>query len=96
MKKQQKTLLFWAVVVLFTLLIMREFGQGQRSTKQITYSQFVDAVEQSRVSEVTFKGQDTIMGKFKETYENGIAFELTGNTGDETFKFLRNNGIIPI
>ena len=95
MKKQQKTLLFWAVVVLFTLLIMREFGQGQRSTKQITYSQFVDAVEQSRVSEVTFKGQDTIMGKFKETYENGIAFELTGNTGDETFKFLRNNGIIP-
>ena len=52
-------------------------------------------MESGNVKEVTFQGDNTIQGKFKEGYESGSFFELTGNTGDETFRILKTAGIIP-
>ena len=95
MKKQQKTLLLWVVVILVMAFVMKTIEQGARPARQINFSQFVAAVEKDNISEVTFQGENTIQGRFKEGYENGAFFELTGNTGDETFRLLREKGIIP-
>lgn len=95
MKKQQKTLLLWIVVILIMAFVMKVLEQKTVSAKNINFSNFITAVEQGQVKDVTFQGDNTIQGKFKEGYENGSYFELTGNTGDETFRILKGAGIIP-
>ena len=95
MRKQQKTLLLWIVVILIMALVMKVLEQKTVSAKNINFSNFITAVESGNVKEVTFQGENTIQGKFKEGYENGSYFELTGNTGDETFRILKTAGIIP-
>jgi cell division protease FtsH len=95
MKRQQKTLLLWVVVILLMAFIMKTIEQGQKPARNITYSQFIQAVENGHVQEVTFQPEYTILGRFKEGYENGTYFELTGNTGTETFNLLREKGITP-
>jgi cell division protease FtsH len=95
MKKQQKTLLLWVVVILIMAFVMKVLEQKTVSAKNINFSNFIAAVESGNIKEVTFQGDNTIQGKFKEGYENGSYFELTGNTGDETFRILKTAGIIP-
>lgn len=95
MRKQQKTLALWIVVILIMAFLMKALEQRNPAAKQISYSEFITAVEEGNVKEVTFQGQSTIMGRFVDGYDNGKYFELTGNTGDETFKILREKGIIP-
>jgi cell division protease FtsH len=95
MKKQQKTLLLWIVVILIMAFVMKVLEQKTQTAKNINYSNFITAVEQGHVKEVTFQGDNVIQGKFKDGYESGSYFELTGNTGDETFKILRTQGITP-
>ena len=95
MRKQQKTLMLWIVVILIMAFVMKVLEQKTVSAKNINFSNFITAVEGGKVREVTFQGQNTIQGKFIEGYENGSYFELTGNTGDETFRILKTHGIIP-
>lgn len=95
MKKQQKTLLLWIVVILIMAFAMKVLEQKTQTAKNINYSNFITSVEQGNVKEVTFQGDNVIQGKFKDGYEGGSYFELTGNTGDETFKILRTAGITP-
>lgn len=95
MRKQQKTLLLWIVVILIMAFVMKVLEQKTISAKNIKFSQFITAVEGGHVREVTFQGENVIQGKFKEGYENGTYFETTGNTGDETFRILRAQGITP-
>ena len=95
MKKQQKTLALWIVVILIMAFAMKALDKKDEAAKTISYSEFVTAVEEGRVDDVTFQGDTTIQGKFEQGYENGAFFQLTGNTGDETFKILRKHGIIP-
>ncbi|MES2525518.1 MAG: ATP-dependent zinc metalloprotease FtsH [Bdellovibrionota bacterium] len=95
MRKQQKTLLLWIVVILIMAFVMKVLEQKTVSAKNIKFSQFITAVEGGHVREVTFQGENVIQGKFKEGYENGTYFETTGNTGDATFNILRAQGITP-
>lgn len=95
MRKQQKTLMLWIVVILIMAFVMKVLEQKPEATKNINFSNFITAIEAGNVREVTFQGENQIQGKFKEGYENGSYFELTGNTGDETFRILKTHGIIP-
>jgi cell division protease FtsH len=95
MRKQQKTLMLWIVVILIMAFVMKVLEQKTVSAKNINFSNFITAVESGNVKEVTFQGDNTIQGKFKDGYENGTYFELTGNTGDETFRILKTHNIIP-
>lgn len=96
MRKQQKTLMLWIVVILIMAFVMKVLEQKSgASPKAINFSNFITAVESGNVKEVTFQGDNTIQGKFQEGYEGGTYFELTGNTGDETFRILKSHGIIP-
>ena len=95
MKSQQKTLTLWIVVVLLMALVFKFASENSGAHKKIGYPEFIQAVEQSRVQEVTFKGEKTIIGRFRPDYENGESFILTGDTGNNTFSILRENGLTP-
>lgn len=95
MKKQQKTLMLWIVVILVMAFVMKVLENKNPQSKSITFSEFIKSVEAGNVRDVTFQGDNTIQGRFNEGYENGAYFELTGNTGDETFRILKEKGIIP-
>ncbi len=95
MRKQQKTLMLWIVVILIMAFVMKVLEQKTVTAKNINFSNFITAVEKGNIEQVTFQGDNTIQGKFKSGYESGAYFELTGNTGDETFRILKGAGIIP-
>ncbi len=95
MKPQQKTMTLWIVVILMALLVAKVAIEDKQPYKRITYPDFILAVETKNIAEVTFKGENRIIGKFKEGYEQGERFTLLGDTGDTTFKILRSNGLTP-
>jgi len=95
MKKQQKTLALWIVLILIFAFAMKALDQKNPALKNISYSEFIDAVEQDRIKDVVFQGENIIRGKFVQGFEDGKNFELTGNTGDATFTILREKGITP-
>jgi cell division protease FtsH len=95
MRKQHKTAILWMVIILVVMFVMKGLEQRTTAAKNITFSHFITAVEEGKIEKVTFQGDNTIQGKFKPEVEGGTYFELTGNTGDETFRILRNNNIIP-
>ncbi len=95
MKPQQKTLTLWIVVILLMALIAKVASVKNTTVKTIKYPEFIKAVQEKNVEEVIFRGKDTIHGKFKQGYEGGGAFNLTGTTGDSTFRILEQNGVYP-
>lgn len=95
MRKQQKTLMLWIVVILITAFVMKVLDQKQVASKEIQYSDFITAVKAGNVQSVMFQSENTIQGKFKDGYENGKYFELVGPTDADSRKTLEENGIIP-
>jgi cell division protease FtsH len=94
-KNHQKTLALWIVVILLMAFVIKVLEQNNTNKEKINYSTFIAAVETDRVESVSFQGQNVIRGKYKAGYNKGADFELTGNTGDETFRILREHKIIP-
>ena len=95
MKGQQKTFLLWIVLILMLAAIAKIASESRTVYSPITYPDFISTVESKNVEKVVFKGENVILGKFKDGYESGKWFQATGTTGDTTFKILRENGIIP-
>lgn len=95
MRKQQKTLMLWIVVILIMAFVMKVLEQKTVAQKNINYSNFITALKAGNVKEVTFQSENTIQGKFKDGYENGTYFELVGPTDADSRKTIEANGIIP-
>ena len=95
LKKPQKTFALWLVVIMMMALVVKMFDQKKSYRMTVNNAQFYTAVEKGHVEEVTFKGKEEILGKFKGSYENGALFELVGSTGDATLEFLRKNNVTP-
>ncbi len=95
MRKQQKTLMLWIVVILIMAFVMKVLEQKTVTQKNINYSNFITALKAGNVKEVTFQTENTIQGKFKDGYENGSYFELVGPTDADSRKTIESNGIIP-
>ena len=95
MKSQYRTLTLWGVIILMMLMFTKMAMEGKKGYKSTSYPDFIRAVESGNVEEVTFKGKNKIVGKFKNEYEEGARFRLVGDTGEQTFKILRSHGLIP-
>jgi len=97
MKKHQKTLAFWLLVLLATVFIVKTMDPNTKQYDQITYSKFIELVEENNVAKVTLdKAEQTIQGSYSDKHEGEKKyFQLTGETGEQTFKLLRASGITP-
>ncbi len=65
-----KNLALWLIISLMVILLFNMFHQPQQSSLEITYSQFMTAVQKGEVSQVTVQG-DHVIG----TYVNGKPFK---------------------
>jgi cell division protease FtsH len=98
MKPSQKTVALWLVLILLFASLFKVFDTGSRHRKEIKFSEFVQYVKDGKVTEVTFKADNLIVGAFKEgTSSDGRKlFETIGDTENaKVFEILEKNNIIP-
>jgi cell division protease FtsH len=89
--KSVKTVAFWAVIVIFAMLLFQvvKAKPTEQATLEISYSQFMAAVESGDVARVTIAG-NRIQGQ----YRNNSAFWLFGPANQSLFlDSLRNKGV---
>jgi cell division protease FtsH len=59
-----KNIILWVVIAVVLLSVFNSFGTGPRAVQAVPYSTFLQAVEDGRVSHVTFDG-DKITGEYR-------------------------------
>lgn len=100
MRSTQKTMALWFFLIIMAVFLFQAYeSKHQKVIANFNYSKFTEAVKAGDVESVTFR-QDTseIVGELKKDVEqkyNGTHFSFIGNTQDEGFKFLQQNGITP-
>jgi cell division protease FtsH len=65
-----KTLLLWTVIFVMVVLLWNFFQAGKVTREELSFSEFLDAVEAGRVAEVTISGSE-INGKLGVAEQNG-------------------------
>ena len=97
MKPTHKTIALWLVLILLFASLFKFFDPGSRTRQQINFSEFIQLVKDGKVAEVTFKADNLIVGKYKEsTSESGKNFETVGDTENaKVFEILEKNNLIP-
>ena len=100
MKQNQKTIALWLFIGIVAVLIIQAVSLKHKSTiADFNYSKFYEAVKNKEVESITIRQETSeILGVVKPEFESkygGQNFVITGNTNDEGFKFLKDNGIIP-
>ena len=83
-----KNFALWLVVVLVVIALFNMFSQTQVNTRNISFTEFIDAVEQNNVSEVTVHN-DQVHGIFKD----GKTFSTHIVEYPDLVKELRKSGV---
>jgi cell division protease FtsH len=88
-----KTLILWMAIFGVVILLWNTFQGGKAAQKELTYSDFMTAVQQGRVAEVTIRGKQ-LTGKYKEGLGGGQEFKTTLLDDDpDLAKLLRQSNI---
>ncbi len=94
MNSTVKTLILWMAIFGVVILLWNTFQGGKAAQKELTYSDFMTAVQQGRVAEVTIRGKQ-LTGKYKgEGLSGGQEFKTTLLDDDpDLAKLLRQSNI---
>ncbi|HRK02026.1 MAG TPA: ATP-dependent zinc metalloprotease FtsH [Oligoflexia bacterium] len=98
MKQSHKTVALWIVFILMFAVLFKVVDENSRHRREIKFSDFIRAVKEKKIAEVTFKGDNSIIGSFKEPQppDGKQYFETIGDTSSgKIFDILDQNGIIP-
>jgi cell division protease FtsH len=83
-----KNLALWLVISLMVILLFNMFNHPNQTKQQTSYSDFLNAVSQGEVSQVTIQGNN-ILGKYKD----GTSFRTFAPTDPSLIRDLRDKGI---
>jgi cell division protease FtsH len=81
-KQAQRTLALWIFIVLLSLLAVHFFNTKPTLSKNISFSELMDAVKNKGVEEVAIQDGEYV-GKFKPDYREGVTFSAVGPEGSE-------------
>jgi cell division protease FtsH len=98
LKQSQKTIALWLVMILIFAVLFKLFDPGNRNRSEIKFSDFMKAVKEHKIAEVTFKSDNTIYGTFKEPQgpDGKRYFETVGDTeNSKVFEILDQYGVTP-
>ncbi len=99
MKQSHKTVALWIVLILMFASLFKVFDPGSRHSQEIKFSEFVTLVKEHKVADVTFKGNNLIVGSYKAPAAEGKKFFETSGPGEgaanRVFQILEENGITP-
>ncbi len=82
MKQTQKTLALWLMIILLGMVIMHFVQQKPQTVRPISFSEFMEAVNNDNVDEVTIQS-DEYHGVFKKSYQEGATFQTMGPASSE-------------
>jgi cell division protease FtsH len=81
MKNQQlKAVLVWVFIIASSLWLVSKLQVQPSKRVKISFSEFIENVENGNIEKVTFRGASEIFGKFKANIKNGGEFETIGDT----------------
>jgi cell division protease FtsH len=83
-----KNLALWLVISLMVILLFNMFNHPTQTKQQTSYSDFLNAVSQGEVSQVTIQGNN-ILGKYKD----GTSFRTFAPSDPNLIPDLRDKGI---
>ncbi len=93
MNSTVKTLFLWMAIFGVVILLWNTFQGGKAATKELNYSDFLEAVQQGKVAEVTIRKQQ-LTGKYKGDAVGGQEFKTTLlENDDELPKMLVRAGV---
>src|SRR3989344_6751210 len=103
MRSTQKTLALWALLVVVAIILFQFYDQKIQSTiADFNYGKFIEAVKNKDIKPdtITFNQQtNEISGELKDELKdknNGAQkFTIVGNTEEQSFKILQENGYTP-
>lgn len=98
MKSTSKTVALWLVLIILFAGLFNVLQKENRSRKEIKFSEFIQAVKENKVQDVTFKADNLIAGNFKEGEgpDAKKQFETVGDASNpKIFEILEKNNIIP-
>jgi cell division protease FtsH len=83
-----KNLALWLVISLMVILLFNMFNLPTQTKQQTSYSDFLNAVAQGEVSQVTMQGNN-ILGKYKD----GSSFRTFAPSDPNLIRDLRDKGV---
>ncbi len=70
MNSTLKTLLLWATIFVMVIILVNLFQQGARDTGELSFSDFLEQVDQGRVATITIF-EDRVEGEYRDATESG-------------------------
>jgi cell division protease FtsH len=96
MKSSFRSFFIIAVMIASVLFVASQLQVTPPKTTPLSFSEFIQMVDEGKVESVTFRGQSEILGKYKPDYKSGSTFQSLGNTNSEFYlKRLEEKGITP-
>ena len=89
MQSLYKNLVFWAIIVVIMIFLFTLFSRPRQTVPEKNYSDFITAVENSRVQEVETLGRNLV---WKD--KDGKRFKTYAPEDPEMIKILREKGVI--
>ena len=83
-----KNLALWLVISLMVILLFNMFNHPSQTKQETSYSEFIAAVSDGEVTQVTIQGND-IYGKYKD----GISFRTFVPDDPDLIRVLRDKGV---
>jgi len=83
-----KNLALWLIISLMFILLFNMFNHPTQNRQETSYSEFIAALSQGEVSEVTIQGND-IYGKYKD----GAPFRTFAPNDPDLMRELRDKGV---
>ncbi len=87
----QKNLALWLVITLLMILVFNVMNQKEQAQQALNYTEFLGAVEDNRIDEVTIEGTQ-LTGVLKD----GSPFKTTLPNDDELIPTLKEKGVVII
>jgi len=85
-KKGTRTLVFWMILLLFSIFLFQYYSQSKRDVVTVTYTEFMQQLEESNIKKVTLVEKD-IEGEFVR--------EISKTVGKQTGRFSKFKLHIP-
>ena len=88
-----RTLIVWVAIFVVVILLYNAFQTGRMNREQITFSEFMEDIQQGRIEEVTIRGNE-LSGTFKEVGGDGLnAFHTYVPEYPDLVQDLRDAGV---
>lgn len=103
MRSTQKTLALWALLVVVAIILFQFYDQKLQSTiTDFNYGKFIEAVKAKEIKQdsIAFNMQTNeitgeLIDSVKDKYKGAQKFSIVGNTDEQSFKILQENGYTP-